>query len=120
MEWARNINKAEVTQGDGAYASYSSYCQGGKTYFFICTAADNPQLINNERLIFKQGLSRNRNVFLISLDENGVMDYEKIIDQQEARLPLMVSKPLKDNGDHTMLFYAKRGNKKQLVKVDFN
>lgn len=120
MEWARNINKAEVTQGDGAYASYSSYCQGGKTYFFICTAADNPQLINNERLIFKQGLSRNRNVFLISLDENGVMDYEKIIDQEEARLPLMVSKPLKDNGDHTMLFYAKRGNKKQLVKVDFN
>ncbi|MCB0371694.1 MAG: hypothetical protein KDD31_01655 [Muricauda sp.] len=120
MEWARNINKAEVTQGDGAYASYSSYCQGGKTYFFICTAADNPQLINNERLIFKQGLSRNRNVFLISLDENGIMDYEKIIDQQEARLPLMVSKPLKDNGDHTMLFYAKRGNKKQLVKVDFN
>ncbi|WP_108423868.1 hypothetical protein [Flagellimonas amoyensis] len=120
MEWARNINKTEVTQGDGAYASYSSYCKDGKTYFFICTAAENPQLINNERLIFKQGLSRNRNVFLISLDENGTMDYEKIIDQQEARLPLMVSKPLKDEVDSNMLFYAKRGGKKQLVKVGFN
>jgi hypothetical protein len=120
MVWARNINKTEVTQGDGAYASYSSYCKDGTTYFFICTAAENPQLINNERLIFKQGLSRNRNVFLISLDTNGVMDYEKIIDQEEARLPLMVSKPLKDEKDNEMLFYAKRGNKKQLVKVDFN
>ena len=119
MEWARNINKTEVTQGDGAYASYSSYCKDGKTYFFICTAADNPQLINNERLIFKQGLSRNRNVFMISLDENGVMDYEKIIDQQEARLPFMVSMPLKDEAADKMLFYAKRGGKKQLVKVDF-
>ncbi len=119
LAWARNINKAEVTQGDGAYASYSSYCKDGKTYFFICTAADNPQLINNERLIFKQGLSRNRNVFMISLDEKGIMDYEKIIDNQEARLPLMVSKPLKNSGGDNMLFYAKRGSKKQLVKVTF-
>ncbi|MBO0342223.1 MAG: hypothetical protein ACTHOM_04410 [Allomuricauda sp.] len=119
MEWARNINKTEVTQGDGAYASYSSYCKDGSTYFFICTSAENPQLINNERLIFKQGFSRNRNVFMISLDENGVMDYEKIIDQQEARLPFMVSKPLKDQSQDKMLFYAKRGSRKQLVKVDF-
>jgi hypothetical protein len=57
---------------------------------------------------------------MISLDQNGVMDYEKIIDQQEARLPLMVSKPLKDLSGDNMLFYAKRGSKKQLVKVDFN
>lgn len=117
--WIRNINKAEVTQGDGAYASYSSYIKDGKTYFFICTAAENPQLINNERLIFKQGLSRNRNVFLISLDEQGKMDYEKIIDDKEARLPLMVSKPLKNIDSNNMLFYAKRGTKKQLVKVSF-
>ncbi|RNC92157.1 MAG: hypothetical protein ED555_03370 [Allomuricauda sp.] len=119
MVWARNINKAEVTQGDGAYASYSAYCKNGKTYFFICTAADNPQLINNERLIFKQGLSRNRNVFMISLDENGKMDYEQVIGAEEARLPLMVSMPLKDKKDDQLLFYAKRGNKKQLVKVAF-
>lgn len=119
LKWARNINKTEVTRGDGAYASYSSYCKNGNTYFFICTSSEHPQLINKERLIFKQGFSRNRNVFMISLDENGVMDYEKVIDQQEARLPLMVSKPLKDEAEDKMLFYAKRGSRKQLVKVDF-
>ena len=118
MLWARNINKAEVTQGDDAYASYTSYTKEGNTYFFICTAADNPQLLNNERLIFKQGLSRNRNVFVIRLDTEGKMTYEKIIDGQEARLPIMVSNPLVDKQKDELLFYAKRGNKKQLVKVE--
>lgn len=120
MEWARNINKTEVTQGDGAYASYSSHFKDGKTYFFICTSAEDPQLLPGERLFFKQGFSRQRNVFLISLDPNGGLDYEKIIDSQEARLPLMVSKPLKNRAQDDMIFYAKRGGKKQLVKVDFH
>lgn len=119
MVWARNINKAEVTQGDGAYASYSAYTKGDNTYFFISTAAENPQLLNNERLIFKQGLSRNRNVFIIQLDGKGQMSYKKIIDDKEARLPLMVSKPLMNYGNDQMLFYAKRGTKKQLVQVSF-
>ncbi|MEM1340388.1 MAG: hypothetical protein AAF717_20005 [Bacteroidota bacterium] len=119
MVWARNINKAEVTQGDGAYTSYSAFCKNGKTYFFISTASENPQLINNERLIFRQGLSRNKNVFVISLDEKGKIDFEKIIDNQEARLPLMVSMPLIDKNEQQLLFYAKRGSKKQLVEVKF-
>jgi hypothetical protein len=117
LVWARNINKSEVTQGDGAYASYSAYTKEGNTYFFICTASENPQLINNERMIFKQGLSRNRNVFLIRLDPEGKLSYEKIIDQAEARLPLMVSKPLVNSAEDMLYFYAKRGRKKQLVAV---
>jgi hypothetical protein len=118
MVWARNINKSEVTQGDGAYASYTAYTKDGNTYFFISTAAENPQLLNNERIIFKQGLSRNRNVFVIKLDAQGKMSYEKIIDSQEARLPIMVSNPLVNQDQDELLFYAKRGSKKQLVKVD--
>jgi len=120
MLWARNINKSEVTQGDGAYASYCSYTKNDNTYFFISSSAENPQLLNNERIIFKQGLSRNRNVFVIQLDKHGKMSYEKIIDDKEARLPLMVSKPLMDFNDNAVLFYAKRGTKKQLVHVSIN
>jgi|GEM_PF-394746 len=117
--WIRNINKAEVTQGDGAYASYSSYVKDGKTYFFIATSAENPQLMTGDRLLFKQGLSRNRNVFSIQLDENGKISFEKLIDDKEARLPLMVNVPLIDTEKDQLVFYAKRGSKKQLVRVDF-
>jgi len=115
--WTRNINKSEVTQGDGAYASYSSYVHNGNTYFFISTSAENPQLLSGERLLFKQGLSRNRNVFVIKLNADGQISYEKLIDDKEARLPLMVSKPLISKADDALLFYAKRGSKKQLAKV---
>ncbi len=114
--WIRNINKAEVTQGDGAYASYSSCTKDGSTYFFISTSAENPHILPGERLLFKQGLSRNRNVFTIQLDPQGHISYEKLIDDKEARLPLMVSKPL-IAPTNDLLFYAKRGSKKQLVKV---
>ncbi len=117
--WIRNINKAEVTQGDGAYVSYSSYVKDGKTYFFIATSAENPQILSGERLLFKQGLSRNRNVFTIQLDENGKVSFEKLIDDKDARLPLMVNIPLIDGDKDRLLFYAKRGTKKQLVSVDF-
>ncbi|WP_276389163.1 hypothetical protein [Eudoraea chungangensis] len=120
MLWARNINKSEVTQGDGAYASYSSLSKNNDTFFFISTASENPQLLNNERLVFKQGLSRNRNVFVIQLNEEGKMSYKKIIDDKEARLPLMVSKPLLNYKENNLIFYAKRGSKKQLVNVSLN
>ncbi|HUH45600.1 MAG TPA: hypothetical protein VLZ54_00495 [Arenibacter sp.] len=117
MVWARNINKTEVTQGDGAYASYSSIAEGDNTYYLISTAAENPQLLSGERLFFRQGLSRNRNVFMIMLDKDGKISYEKVIDDHEARLPLMVAMPLIDETNHSMLYYAKRGSKKQLVKM---
>ncbi len=117
--WTRNINKSEVTQNDAAYASYSSYTLGNDTYFFISTASENPQQLSNERIIFRQGYSRNRNVFLIKLDAQGNMSYEKFIDDKDARLPLMVSLPYTNKQDNSMLFYAKRGSKKQLVKVSF-
>ncbi|WP_419213362.1 hypothetical protein ACNR9Q_04215 [Maribacter sp. X9] len=117
LVWARNINKTEVTQGDGAYASYSAYTKDDTTYFFISTSAENPQQLSDDRIMFKQGLSRNRNVFLITLDENGLMKYTKVIDDTEARLPLMVSQPYLDRIHDELLFYAKRGTKKQLVQV---
>ena len=117
LVWARNINKTEVTQGDGAYASYSAYTKGDTTYFFISTSAENPQQLSDDRIMFKQGLSRNRNVFLIRLDEQGHMTYSKVIDDTEARLPLMVSVPYTDYLKDELTFYAKRGTKKQLVQV---
>ncbi len=118
LVWARNINKTEVTQGDGAYASYSSFSKEGHTYFFICTSAEAPQIINGQRVIFKQGFSRRRNVFVIRLDPMGEMSYEKIMDASEARLPLMVSRPLVNAEADQLLFYAKQGSRKQLVSVE--
>ncbi len=116
MEWARNINKAEVTKGDAAYASYSTYGNGNDTYFFI-NSGETPKKIGNERILFKQGYSRNPNMFVIKIDEKGGLSYKKLIDDKEVRLPIMVSRPFVDKVSDELLFYAKRGSKKQLIQV---
>ena len=116
MEWARNINKAEVTQGDESYASYTSYGQSDDMYFFI-NSGENPQKLGKDRIIFKQGYSRNPNMFVIKIDEKGEVTHKKLIDDKEVRLPIMVSRPLVDSSEDQLIFYAKRGSKKQLIRV---
>lgn len=116
MVWARNINKAEVTQGDAAYASYTAYSKGDEMYFFI-NSGENPQKLSSDRILFKQGYSRSPNMFIIKLDAQGKMTFKKLIDDKEVRLPIMVSKSLIDKNNDQLLFYAKRGSRKQLVKV---
>ena len=116
MEWARNINKAEVTQGDASYASYTAYGHGDDMYFFI-NSGENPQRISKERILFKQGFSRNPNMFVIKVDSEGSLSYKKLVDDKEVPLPIMVSRPLVDINSGNLYFYAKRGTKKQLVRV---
>lgn len=116
MEWARNINKSEVTQGDAAYASYSAHGFGNDMYFFI-NSGENPQTIGENRILFKQGYSRNPNMFVIKIDGDGGLSYKKLIDDKEVRLPIMVSRPFVDKASDDLLFYAKRGSKKQLIRV---
>jgi len=116
MEWARNINKAEVTEGDEAYASYTAYGQGEDMYFFI-NSGENPQKLGKDRIIFKQGYSRNPNLFVIRIDASGNLSHQKLIDDKEVRLPIMVSRPLINAASDQLFFYAKRGTKKQLIQV---
>ena len=116
MAWARNINKTEVTRGDEAYASYTAYGKDDEMYFFI-NSGENPQKISKNRIAFRQGYSRNPNMFVIKVDSEGGLSYQKLIDDKEVRLPIMVSRPFIDKKTDKLLFYAKRGNKKQLVKV---
>jgi hypothetical protein len=116
MEWARNINKSEVTQGDASYASYTAYGDGNDMYFFI-NSGENPQKMSKERILFKQGYSRNPNMFVIKVDGDGDLSHKKLVDDKDLRLPIMVSRPLVDKTSDNLLFYAKRGSRKQLVRV---
>ncbi len=118
MLWARNINKAEVTQGDEAYASYSAFGVANDMYFFI-NSGENPQKLSSKRILFKEGYSRNPNMFVIKLDGTGDLSYKKLIDDKEMRLPIMVSRPFINETDEHLIFYAKRGSRKQLVRVAF-
>ena len=59
-------------------------------------------------------------MFVIKVDAMGSLSYKKLVDDKEVRLPIMVSMPYVDEASDNLLFYAKRGTKKQLVRVTVN
>jgi len=114
MEWARNINKTEVTQGDAAYTSYTAYGHNNNTYFFI-NSGENPQELSKERIRFKQGYSRNPNLFVIKIADDGSLSHKKLIDDKEIRLPISnyFLKGLKPFGKYFLV-------SKSILKVSFS
>ena len=56
-------------------------------------------------------------MFVIKVDNKGMLSHKKLVDDKDVRLPIMVSRPLIDKTTDTLLFYAKRGSRKQLVRV---
>ncbi len=116
LEWARNINKAESTEGDEAYVSYTSMSNEKNSCFFINSGAI-PQKISKDRILFKKGYSRSPNVYMIDVDDQGEMKYKEVVNNKEIRLPVMVSKGVITKKGDAVYFLARRGNKKQVVKV---
>lgn len=116
MEWARNINKAESTEGDEAYVSYTSAFSKENNCFFINSGAI-PQKISKDRILFKRGYSRSPNVYMIDINDQGEMQYKEVVNNKEIRIPLMVSRGLVSKKGDAVFFLARRGTRKQLVKV---
>ena len=116
MEWARNINKAESTTGDEAYVSYTSVFEDDRNCFFINAGAI-PKKISKNRILFKKGYSRSPNVYLIDIDNEGEIHYKEIVNSKDFRYPVMVSKGIQSENNDAVYFFAKRGNKKRVLKV---
>lgn len=116
MVWARNINKAERTMGDEAYVSYTSLVNNGKTCFFI-NSGSVPQRISGERILFKKGYSKSPEVYMIVIEEDGKLNYVQVTDKKEIRLPVMVSKGQISGDGNSVFFLARRGNRKQPLRV---
>ncbi len=116
MEWARNINKKEVTTGDEAYVSYTSLTHNNSTLFFI-NSGERPQKISKERLLFKDSYTRTPDVFAVQIDNNGLLDYAKVLEEVDAAAPVMVSRGIVDKSGEAVYFLARKGSRKQLIKM---
>jgi hypothetical protein len=116
LDWARNINKTEMTKGDEAYVSYTSLTNNNNTCFFI-NSGEKPQQISNNRLMFKESYTRTPDLFLVQLNNAGNLSYKKVLEEDDASAPLMVSRALVNSIKNEVYFLARRGSKKQLFKV---
>lgn len=114
--YARNINKKQASddQDEVAYISYSSFLLDAKNVFFI-NANDKVKKLSNDRIEFGR-VSKNRSdLYVIVLKENGDFEFKEILDDDANEVPFMVSKGILI--DKSVLFFGRRGKKKQFLKV---
>jgi hypothetical protein len=115
MVWARNINKKQsTTDDDTSYLSYTSTIRNDKTYFFINTR-DEIKKLKNDRIEFRQIRKNKSNLNMITVNTNGDLEYQEILDDEENAVPFMVSKGAVL--DDSVYFLGRKGKDKQLLKV---
>jgi hypothetical protein len=96
--------------------SYTSLTNNNNTCFFI-NSGEKPQQISNNRLMFKESYTRTTDLFLVQLNNAGNLSYKKVLEEDDASAPLMVSRALVNSIKNEVYFLARRGSKKQLFKV---
>ncbi len=115
LVWTRNINKRQsTTDDDTSYLSYTSTIRNDKTYFFINTR-DEIKKLKNDRIEFRQIRKNKSNLNMITVNTNGDLEYQEILDDEENAVPFMVSKGAVL--DDSVYFLGRRGKDKQLLKV---
>lgn len=114
--WARNINKKQVSTYYSPYMSYTSVQRNGKVYFFV-NCADKIKKISNDRIQFKGTTSKRANLYVITLDDKGDYEYQKIMDDKDSEVPFGVRLGVVNKEGKEIVFEGRKGNKKQVMKV---
>lgn len=114
--YARNINKSQSSrdQDEVAYISYSSFLLDNKNVFFI-NAKDKVKKLSNDRIEFGQAGKNRSDLNVIVIKENGDFEFKEILDNDVNEVPFMVSKGILI--DKSVVFFGRRGKKKQFLKV---
>lgn len=111
--WSRNINKAQT--GD-VNSSFTAISLGDKTHFFI-NCSDNIKKLSDDRIRFRQTSSKKSNLFVITLDDNGGFDYQKLIDDKASKVFYKVNQGvITPNGEEVILLGKKKKNSR-IIKV---
>ena len=108
--WSRNINKVQT--GD-ANSSFTPISLDHKMYYFM-NCSDNIKKISADRIQFKQTSSKKSNLYVITLNDEGVFDYKKLIDDKVSKVFYKVNQGvIAPNGNEVILL----GKKKKLSRI---
>lgn len=116
LVWARNINKRQADNYNSPFLSYTSVYHNFKSYFFI-NSSDKVKKLSNDRLQFKGVRINKANLYVITLDKNGVFQYKKLVDNDDSEVSFGVGNGILNRNQTDVIFQGQRGNKKQIMKV---
>ncbi|QYA24965.1 hypothetical protein G3I01_05380 [Gramella sp. MT6] len=115
--WARNINKSQASRKISPYLSYTSVYRNGKIYFFI-NGSEEVREMTNDRIEFGIPLLKKMNLYAISLNDAGKMDYKKIIEDDESDVSFSAGNGLILNDGECLIFQGRRKRKKQITRLE--
>ncbi len=113
--WARNINKDQYNSNeDSFYLSYSSIYSDNNYYLFL-NAGEKIKDLGKGRFEFKDVSKNKSNLNLIRIQNNGYLDYQEILNNEENEVPFMAANGIKSG--NSVFFLGRKGSTKQLLKV---
>lgn len=117
--WARNINKAQRTDGSQLdYISYTSTVANGSAYFVINGGEILRELTKN-RISFPKVTKNLTNLYVIVINPDGTMDYEKKIDNKDSKLAYKTATGIISLDESEIILEGARKKNKGLVGISF-
>lgn len=111
--WSRNINKAQTGY---ANSSFTPISLNDKTYFFM-NCSDKIKKMDGNRIHFRQTSSKKSNLYVISLDDNGGFDYQKLIDDKESKVFYKVNQGIITPNKEEVILLGKKKKLSRIIKV---
>lgn len=113
LKWARNINKAQTGFSN---SSYTSLPVGDTSYFFI-NCSDRIKKLSENRIAFRQTKAKKSNLYVITINEEGNIDFKKLIDDKESKVYYKVNNGNANLDNQTVILTGKRKKKTRILKL---
>ena len=115
LKWARNINKSQKRSINSSYSAITV----GENAYIIINCADKMKKISGDRLEFKQTILLNSNLYMVKIDREGTVDYQKIIDAKESEVYYKVIDGIENLKNKTIILTGENGYKTRILKLQF-
>jgi len=113
LVWAKNINKAQTGFKNSSFTPISL----GETTSLFINCADKIKKKDDGRIIFGATTAKKSNLYCIKVNNDGSMDYEKLIDDKDSKVFYKVSNGIVTDKKDEIIFLGKKKKDSQILKI---
>ncbi len=111
--WSRNINKAQTGY---ANSSFTTISLNNKTHYFM-NCSDNIRKLSDDRIQFRQTSSKKSNLYVITLNDEGIFDYKKLIDDKVSKVFYKVNQGVIAPSKDEVILLGKKKKNSRIIKI---
>ncbi|SHI86066.1 hypothetical protein SAMN04488096_105134 [Mesonia phycicola] len=117
MEWARNINKKQVTQGKAVdYYSYLSTVKDNRVIILL-NGSDKVKKLKDDRIRFDDKRVKKLSLYLVEILPNGDFNYEQLVNNEESKVTYKVSEGVVTDDFNAVVLEGSKGKNTRMIKL---